>query len=80
MDGGHRSPAQQPGRPGTGACETAGGVAVLLKDHYPAYITWEQFLAPSAATDRQCERQTRGGPPWGLAPRGAPHLAAVAVG
>jgi DNA invertase Pin-like site-specific DNA recombinase len=50
---------QQPGRPMTGRRVTPQAEwQVLLKDHYPAYITWEQFerhqqqLAANATTRR----------------------------
>jgi DNA invertase Pin-like site-specific DNA recombinase len=37
---------QQPGRPGTGRqCLAPGDCLVLIRDHLPAYITWERFCA-----------------------------------
>jgi DNA invertase Pin-like site-specific DNA recombinase len=37
---------QQPGRPGTGRqCLAPADCLVLIRDHVPAYITWERFTA-----------------------------------
>lgn len=37
---------QQPGRPGTGRqCLTPDDCLVLIRDHLPAYITWDRFCA-----------------------------------
>ena len=58
-----------PGRPGTGRrvasweeCE------VLIRDHYPAYITWEQFLAnQQRLAENRARAESRGAPREGPA-------------
>ena len=69
---GHRSidpRKKQPGRPNTGKqilrpeqCQ------VLIRDHLPAYISWERFEANGRKLDENCQRaDTRGAPRRGAA-------------
>jgi DNA invertase Pin-like site-specific DNA recombinase len=58
-----------PGRPGTGRRVASWEeCAVLIRDHYPAYIPWEQFLAnQQRLAENRARAESRGAPREGPA-------------
>ena len=71
---------RQPGRPATGTVrQPMAQWQCILHDTYPAYISWEQYLANQARLSDNARRYTDNGPGRGAAREGAALLQGLAT-